>query len=460
MSRLVIPGAGGAATEGGATSAPSPLTPTLATITTFAKLHAAFQRARRAKRGKGGEPAFYLDLEANLLAMSASLNAGTWKPQPYRFFHIWHGKDRIVSEAAFADRVVHHALVGALEPLFDSGFIAQSYACRKGKGAHAAVARCQALARQHQYFLKLDIRRYFDNIRHATLLELIGRRVSDPGILRLCAVIMEGAGLPHVPVGAGHGLPIGNLTSQFWANVYLDPLDHLAESLVGAGHYLRYMDDVVAFSDSKAQLWQLKAAAQRLVEAELGLTLKESVTLVAPVSEGVPWLGHRVHPGTVRLDHASRRRLGRKLRNSAARLATGRATETVEAARAASLCAHVQHANTLKLRQAILAGSLASTNVVRRHSGSDRVKRGGSFNNNNPANLRSSKRNDDNPQDDDNNLGFRCSSSWDCLNGCVYGCRRRAQGPMTSAPYPAPATAGRRESAAAPSGAAAGCIYR
>jgi RNA-directed DNA polymerase len=412
------------------------MTATLAKIASFQSLLAAFGKARRAKRGKGGEPEFYRDLEANLLRLSADLAAETWRPQPYRFFHIWHGKDRVVSEAAFADRVVHHALVGALEPLFEPGFIDQSYACRTGKGAHAAVDQAHALARSGTYFLKLDIRRYFDHISYAKLLELLAKRVEDPAVLRLCSTIMAGAHLPHLPDSTDRGLPIGNLTSQFWANVYLDPLDHLAEAMLGRGNYLRYMDDMLGFANTKAELWEFLDTAKAVVEGDLHLTLKAQATILGPVTEGIRWLGHRVFPGTIRLDHASRRRFARKLSNSAQRLEADPDQALVESARASSLCAHVGHANSLRLRQAILTRQQPEFNVVRRLSGSNRVKRGGSFDNNNADNLRSSKRNDDNPSDDDNNLGFRCSSSRKCQNDGAYGRRRRAKGPMTSAPYP------------------------
>ena len=135
----------------------------------FGALLAAFHRARRAKRGKGGEPAFYRDLEANLLELSEALRERRWRPDPYRFFVVRHTKERLVAEASFRDRVVHHALVGALEPAFEARFVSSSYACRKGKGVHAALERARRLAQRHRYFLRLDVQSYFASIDHQTL---------------------------------------------------------------------------------------------------------------------------------------------------------------------------------------------------------------------------------------------------------------------------------------------------
>ena len=221
---------------------PEPRPPCYEDVWRFRALLEAFHRARRAKRGRGGEPAFYWDLDGSVRTLSVSLRDRTWRPEPYRFFVLRRAKERVVSEAAFPDRVVHHALVRALEPVFEARFIRDSYACRTGKGAHAAVRRAQELARRSGFFLKLDVRRYFDHVEHATLLGLLGEAVDDAGILWLCERILDGAVLPHVPRGERRGIPIGNLTSQFWANVYLDPIDQLITRGLGVRSYVRYMD--------------------------------------------------------------------------------------------------------------------------------------------------------------------------------------------------------------------------
>ena len=326
---------------------------TYAGVYGFAPLLAAFHRARRAKRGRGGEPAFYLDLEGNLLRLSGDLRERTYRPDPYRFFPLFHRKERIVSEASFRDRVVHHSLVAATEPVFEDGFIHHSYACRKGRGAHAAVRRARRLCGAYRYYLRMDVQGYFDHVDHAVLLDLLSRRIHDPGILWLCRALLDGARVPTVPADERRGIPIGNLTSQFWANVYLDPLDQMVTRDLGQGTYSRYMDDILVLGDRKRALWEVCAEITRLLRDRLRLRAKEAATVVAPVTEGIPWLGFRVFPCLTRVDRRGRRRFGRKIAASLGRSTMGPAGEDAEVASAASLCGHLVQANTRSLRRSI-----------------------------------------------------------------------------------------------------------
>ena len=340
-------------------------TPRYSDVCSFSCLLAAFRKARRAKRGKGGEPAFYLDLEGNLLRLSQELQDRSYRPDPYRYFSLRTPKNRVVSEASFRDRIVHHSLVGVLEPEFEARFIETSYACRKEKGVHLALKDAQRAARRFPYFLKLDFEKYFDSIRHDVLLDLLRQRVTDPGILWLCELLMKEAQVPGVGTAERRGLPIGNLTSQFWANVYLDPLDHVAQGLPGVKTYLRYMDDLLLLAEDKAALWPALDAISDFAEQKLRLHLKRNATMVAPVTEGIPWLGFRVFPGTVRLKHESKVRFYRKLGASMTAASESPWNERDEVARAASLCGHVAHANTRALRRAMIAGHLRKTGSSR-----------------------------------------------------------------------------------------------
>jgi hypothetical protein len=324
-------------------------------VYSFPSLLAAFHRARRAKRGKGQEPAFYLDLEGNLLRLSDELRTRAYRPDPYRYFTLRTTKERVVSEASFRDRIVHHSLVAALEPVFEDRFIETSYACRKGKGTDAALARAQEEARRCHYFLKLDVSKYFDSIRHDVLLELLSQEIEDEGILWLCGVLMRQACVPGVDPDEHRGLPIGNLTSQFWANVYLDPVDHLVVGLPGVHAYLRYMDDQLLFGDDKEALWAAEEFIRTYAADRLCLTIKDRATVLAPVSEGMPWLGFRVYPGLVRLAQPSKVRFMRKLQTSVDQAAASVLADEGEVSRSASLCGHVAHANTRSLRRSILA---------------------------------------------------------------------------------------------------------
>ena len=268
--------------------------PSYRDVYSFRSLLAAFSKARRAKRGKGGEPEFYLDLEKNLLRLSQQLHDRSYRPDPYRYFPLRTPKRRVVSEASFRDRIVHHSLVGSMEPVFERRFIDTSYACRKEKGVHLALKGARTAVRQFPYFLKLDFEKYFDSIRHDVLLDLLRRQVTDAGVLWLCELLMKEAQVPGVEARERRGLPIGNLTSQFWANVYLDPLDHAVCGLPGVRAYGRYMDDLLMFAEDKPVLWKALDAISDYAQEQLGLQLKGKATVLAPVTEGIPWLGFRV----------------------------------------------------------------------------------------------------------------------------------------------------------------------
>ena len=329
-------------------------TPAFEAVYSFNALQEAFRKARKAKRGKGGEPVFYRDLETNLLALSTQLRDRTYRPDPYRYFSLVNKKERLVSEASFRDRVVHHALVSAIEPVFERRFIEHSFACRKGKGSHAAVIRARKLARRHRYFLKMDIHHYFADVDHQVLLRLLGDRLYDPGIMWLCETLLAGAKVPSSEPNEPRGLPIGNLTSQFWANVYLDPLDNLISKQHGNGTYMRYMDDLLMFGRCKEALWEQKAAIGRFARQTLRLKIKDRATVVAPVTEGIPWLGFRIFPGLTRIDRHGRKRFGRKIARSIKNANSGHIAEDEEVSSAASLCGHLEQANTLELRREVI----------------------------------------------------------------------------------------------------------
>ncbi len=339
-----------------------PPPPTFEDVWRFEPLLRAFIRARRAKRGKGGEPAFYRDLEENLLRLSGELHQRSYRPDPYRYFRLWNKKERMVSEATFRDRVVHHSLVAALEPTFEARFIRHSYACRNGKGMHRAMFEARRMTQAFPYFLKLDVRHYFDCVSHDVLLGLLARRVGDDGLLWLCRVLLDGADVPAAE-GQARGLPIGNLTSQFWANVYLDALDHHVRDDLGCGAYLRYMDDMVLFDHGKERLWTLASEIRRFCADPLRLELKDEATVVAPVREGLPWLGFRVFPSTVRLDSAGRRRFLKKMRACWNAFARDCTMDERERDRGASLCGHLRLGNTHAFRTTVI-GALDRTPIA------------------------------------------------------------------------------------------------
>ncbi len=276
-------------------------------IYTFPNLLAAWYKARKGKRKTPAVAAFEANLEWELLRLSEELSAKTYRPGSYTTFKIYDPKERLISAAPFRDRVVHHALCNIIEPFFEKIFIYDSYANRKGKGTHRAIERYQYYARRYEYVLKCDIRKFFPSIDLQILKEEIRRKISCTGTLWLIDAIIDNSNPQenHIiwfpgddlftPQERRKGLPIGNLTSQFWANVYMNRFDHFVKEQLGVPGYIRYVDDFVLFSNNKDQLWQWKENVMQYL-ATLRLILHANKTHIHQVKKGVPFLGFHIFP--------------------------------------------------------------------------------------------------------------------------------------------------------------------
>lgn len=245
-------------------------------LTSWDNLLLAYRKASKGKRGHANVAAFEHRLEDNLLALRIELRAQTYRPGPYASFIIHEPKRRLISAAPFRDRVAHHALCNLIEPIFERSFIADSYANRMGKGTHRALDRCQRFARRYPYVLQCDIQQFFPAIDHAVLRAALARKIEDSRVMWLVdqiltsgeGVLKEQYDMVYFPgdelfaINRPRGLPIGNLTSQFWANCYLNPFDHFVKRELGCKAYLRYVDDFMLFADDKRTLWRWKAALE------------------------------------------------------------------------------------------------------------------------------------------------------------------------------------------------------
>lgn len=249
----------------------------------------ALKEASRNKRFRLEVLRYAARQEEHIQATRALLESGQWLPGPYRDFYVYEPKKRLISAPCFRDRVVHHAIVQIIEPLFERRFFEHSYACRKNKGTHAASERMTAMLRDlggSGYALKADISKYFPSINHEILLRAIGRAVGDKRLLGIIRVLVTGGG-PQEDCG----LPIGALTSQLFANVYMDVLDHYIKDTLGVQHYVRYMDDFIILHRSKAELWRLLGLIETFVADRLKLRLNPK-TDVFPLNRGVDFVGY------------------------------------------------------------------------------------------------------------------------------------------------------------------------
>ncbi|MCB9291557.1 MAG: group II intron reverse transcriptase domain-containing protein [Lewinellaceae bacterium] len=276
-------------------------------FTAFPNLLLAYQKARRGAVGKPEAQAFAFHLEGELFQLQDELMNGSYQPRPYRYFQIYDPKERTISVAAFRDRVVHHALINILEPIYERCFIFDSYATRKGKGTHKAIRRAQQFLRRTGWFWKSDIDKYFDSIRQDMLRDLLERKVKDKRLLEIAGRIVCNGG------AEGVGLPIGNLTSQFFANVYLNGFDHFVKEDLGVKYYLRYMDDFALFSPDKTQLKSWRGPVRKYLNDNLGLQLKASASFLNSAPNGLTFLGRRIFPKiTPAISHVEHARIATK----------------------------------------------------------------------------------------------------------------------------------------------------
>lgn len=284
----------------------------------------AYHKAARGKRGRGAAASFELTLADHLIDLQQDLLSGEYRPGAYKHFYIREPKRRKISAAPFRDRVVHHALCNVIEPHFDRCFYPHSYANRREKGTHRAIDTLQTMARRYRYVLRLDIVKHFPSIDHQILAETLFREIGDDRIRKLIQkIIKSGEGILDDELrdlervdNRPRGLPIGNLTSQFWSNCYLNPFDWFVARELGCPGYIRYVDDFALFADSKKllHLWK-REIVQRL--AKMQLRVHESRAQVYPTGQGIPWLGWIVFPTHRRLKRRNainfQRRLGGRL---------------------------------------------------------------------------------------------------------------------------------------------------
>jgi retron-type reverse transcriptase len=290
----------------------------------FENFYLAARKAKKGKRYKQSALEFNAFQEENLLQLISELKEGAYRPGEYRIFKIFDPKERDICAAPYRDRVVHHALMNILEPLWEPSFYHHSYACRVGKGMHRALDTVQSYMKRNSYVLKCDIEKYFPSIDHDILLGIISRKINDKRLLQVIELIISSS--PQLSTHAGSavlgtifasqrraGLPIGNLPSQFFANLYLNELDIVVKQQLCQKYYIRFMDDFLLFGNSKERLVQLRKEIVRCVD-DLRLRLHPKKQEIFPLKNGIPFLGMLIKRDYRRIRRVNLQRFTKRMR--------------------------------------------------------------------------------------------------------------------------------------------------
>jgi len=296
----------------------------------FEQLYYAYCQAKMNKRYKNEVLDFTANLEENLINLKNHMIHRTYKVGRYRQFYVYEPKKRLIMALPFRDRVVQWAIYSILNPIFAKGYISDSHGCVMGRGTLSAVKRLQYWLKKigkspkKHYYLKLDISKYFYRVDHAVLLDIIRRKIDDPDLMWLLEVIVKSEDMAFgLPQGyAAHetderlsdkGMPIGNLTSQMFANIYLNELDQYVKRVLQVRYYIRYMDDMIILSSDKTELHRLRSEIEIFLEEKLRLNLNNK-TYIRPITLGIDFLGYKIWPTHVKLRKPSALKMKKRLK--------------------------------------------------------------------------------------------------------------------------------------------------
>ncbi len=309
---------------------------------------------------------FNRDIHGNLWQLHLELLNKTYEPYPYTVFYVRDYKERRIMAPHFRDHVVHHAIHSWLERIYDASFIHDSYACRKGKGTHRAFFRLKKFAGMHNesdYFMKCDITKYFYSIDQHALLEIIRRKIKDESLLGLLEKIIgshcEEEAPDHlknslVSVEAQRkGIPIGNLTSQLFANIYLNELDYFVKHKLRMKHYVRYVDDFAMLFGDKKSLHEAWRQIHVFLGNRLFLRLEKSKKQINRISFGVDFAGYVAFRHYVRVRTRNYRLFRVKLDDRMRKYSCGKLSQDNIHASLASYSGHLSHTNSNKIKERI-----------------------------------------------------------------------------------------------------------
>ena len=334
-------------------------------ITSFDNLLLAAKKSQKGKRYKNSVLKFNYNLESELLRLKTELETKTYQPGKYKTFTIIDRKPRMISAAPYRDRIIHHALCNIIIPIFEKTFIYDTYANRINFGTHKALRRFTKFSRSSRYVLQCDIVKYFPSIDHQILKEIIRRKIKCQDTLWLIDQIIDGSNeqipvLTNFPgdelltsINRRKGLPLGNLTSQFFANLYLNNFDHFIKEELKVKKYLRYVDDFALFSDDKEFL----ATARQEIETyltNLRLKIHPVKSQLFQTKKGATFVGFRVLPDRIRIRSENLRTARKRLKQLQTDYRLGKIESSQIQKSLQSWFAHLDHGNTWHLKRKVL----------------------------------------------------------------------------------------------------------
>jgi RNA-directed DNA polymerase len=334
-------------------------------VTAFDNLLSAAHKAQKAKRFRENVLSFNDNLEVELFQLQRELQSQTYQPGQYHTFRIYESKPRLISAAPYRDRVVHHALCNIIVPIIERTFIGESYANRIGYGSHRGLKTFTQFARQNQYILQCDIQKYFASIDHEILKTELRRKIKCPGTLWLIDTIIDNSNEQEpvyehfkgddllTPTLRRRGIPIGNLTSQFFANVYLNGLDHYIKETLKIARYVRYVDDFALFHDDKLILVEARQAIEDYLD-KIRLKIHPIKSQLFETRKGANFLGFRVLPDRIRVRNDNVRKARQRIKQMHIDLIDGKIEQHEIARSMQSWFAHLDHGDTWQLRQAFI----------------------------------------------------------------------------------------------------------
>jgi RNA-directed DNA polymerase len=272
-------------------------------VASFSNLADAATKAARGKRGRREVIRFFENFQENINGLREKIVNGDVPCGDAKAFKIFDPKERLIHAPCFEDRALHHGIINFVGPVLDRAMVDSAFACRVGKGVHAAARQVQKNIRRFPWHVKIDIESYFDSIHHHLLLDTLKKRIKGDGITALIEKIISGCG-----AGTGKGLPIGALPSQHFANYYLDSLDRLIMEGLGAKAHVRYMDDILWWQESREKAKSNLARVKWHVENRLLLKIKKTSIQINKSSRGVSYCGFRILPGKIKLSIRKQRR--------------------------------------------------------------------------------------------------------------------------------------------------------